>query len=738
MPTRRQFLAGSAAALGGSALPAEASAATAVAAPRDTPRPNFVVVLADDLGYGELGAYGQRLIQTPNLDRLAAEGLRFTDAYAGAPVCAPSRCSLLTGLHSGHSAVRQNPEGGPQGSLGDKDTTFAELLRARSYRTAVIGKWGFGPEQSGQASHPNQRGFEQFFGYITHGHAHDYYPHYLWHNGERTELPENAGNQKGTFAPDLFRDRSVEFIKASKDEPFLLFFTPNVPHAPSDVPATAPYDDRPWPAADKGHAAQVTRLDAYVGDLVGALREAGVARDTVLIVTSDNGPHEEGGFNPDLFDANGPLRGYKRNLYEGGVRVPLIAWSPGRVGAGTTARPTQQTDLLPTLAELAGAPVPGDIDGVSAAALLTGRPGGAVPGHLYWYRREPGSTRRANAADGGSVTRVAEAVRQGDWKAVRIAPGHDRPAAEDQWKIELYDLKADVGETRDLAAQHPAVAAGLVRLMREAWVPDFHRRGLGLTLDAPELLLPGGTYEVTLTLTNGSATSWHRPQLSLGVPHGWRLRPSGPRTRSRLAIGEAFSTTWRLTIPERTTAKGWRLAATATASTGAGPLRFSQERGYTPPPPPPTADSYLSDLPWLSATNGWGPVEIDRSNGKQAAGDGTPISFGGQTHRKGLGVHARSEIVYHLGGRGVRLTGLVGIDDFSANQSDKGATVAQVWADDRKVFDSGTLTAAGGPEPVDVDVTGARLLRLVVLNAEGTGGSYDHTSWADAFLKVTG
>ncbi|MEU5883565.1 sulfatase-like hydrolase/transferase [Spirillospora sp. NPDC047279] len=734
MPSRRQFLAGSAAALGGAALPT-AAASPAAASHGPGGRPNVVVVLADDLGYGELGAYGQKLIQTPHLDRLAAEGLRFTDAYSSAAVCAPSRCSLLTGLHSGHATVRQNPEGGPQGSLNDKDTTFAELLRARGYRTALFGKWGFGPERGGQASHPNERGFDEFFGYITHGHAHDYYPAYLWENGDRAEFPENAGDLKGTFAPDLFRDRSVDFIKRHKDEPFLLFFTPNVPHAPSDAPSTAQYDDRPWPAADKGHAAQVTRLDSYIGTLADTLRKAGVARDTVLIVTSDNGPHEEGGFDPDLFDANGPLRGYKRNLYEGGVRVPLIAWSPGRIGAGTSARPTQQTDLLPTLADLAGAPVPGDIDGVSAAALLTGRSGGAVApaaDHLYWYRREPGSTRRANAADGGSVTRVAEAVRQGDWKAVRIAPGHDRPSSEDQWKVELYDLKSDVGEARDVAAANPAVTARLVQLIRDAWVPGFQRRGLGLTLDAPELPLPGETYEVTLTLTNGSASTWHRPKLELSLPRGWRARPAGARTRPRLAVGESFAATWQVTVPATTTAKTWPLAAEATTTT----LRFERRRSYTPPAAP-AADAHLSDLPWLSATNGWGPVEIDRSNGRQPGGDGTPISFGGTTHGKGLGVHAASEIVYYLGGRGARLTAVVGIDDFSANQSTAGATVAQVWADDRKVFESGTLTAAGGPVTVDADLTGARLLRLVVVNAAGTGTSFDHTSWADPFLRVT-
>lgn len=344
MPSRRHFLAGSAAAVGLAALPQLPAAAAAATPDAAQPLPNLVVVLADDLGYGDLGAYGQKLITTPRIDRLAAEGLRFTDAYAAAAVCAPSRAALLTGLHTGHAPVRANPDSGGQGSLRDGDTTVAEVLRARGYRTGLFGKWGFGPEAADQPSHPGARGFEEFYGYIDHGHAHEYHPAYLWHNAAKETLPT------GTFAPEVIADRALGFIDehAAGPDPFLLFLTPNLPHAPSDIPDVGPYASRNWSQSDKAHAAQISLLDAQVGAVVDRLRAHGIAQRTVVLVASDNGPHEEGGVDPDLFDANGPLRGYKRNLYEGGVRVPLIAWGPGRIAAGTTSsRPTPSTTSCP-------------------------------------------------------------------------------------------------------------------------------------------------------------------------------------------------------------------------------------------------------------------------------------------------------------------------------------------------------------------------------------------------------
>ncbi|MFE5486352.1 sulfatase-like hydrolase/transferase [Streptomyces sp. NPDC056527] len=745
MPSRRTFLAGSTAALGlatataTAAGPAQAASSVAVPDAAEGPGtrlPNFVVVLADDLGYGDLGAYGQKLIATSRLDRLAAEGLRFTDAYSTAAVCAPSRCSLLTGLHTGHSTVRANPSSGGQGSLTAHDTTFAEVLRARGYRTAVIGKWGFGPEAAGQDSHPAARGFEEFYGYIDHSHAHQYYPAYLWHNDVKEPIPANAGGAKAVYAPDLLEQRALEFIGAHASEPFLLFLTPNVPHAPSDIPDSSAYADRSWTAANKGHAAQVTYFDSLVGKVVDRLRELGLEEDTIVLVTSDNGPHEEGGVNPDLFDANGPLRGYKRNLYEGGVRVPLIAWGPGRVRQGISDRPTPLTDVLPTLAELGGAPSPTDVDGLSAAPLLAGSPDAARHGHLYWFRDERGVTSRANAQDGGRATWLAEAVRRDNWKAVRFAPERDHTLPDEQWQVELYDLATDRGETLNVVDKHPARTAELVALMRSSWKDSYPRVPFGTRLTLPGLAVPGQAFTVTATLDNGSSRPWTKASLALHAPDAWIVTPTSPTTANQLAAGGRLTASWRVTPPASSApATTWTLTAEGSALSPAGPVHYPATGTVPTPPPAPTRDSYLSELPWISATNGWGPVERDASNGKNAAGDGPLISFGGTTYAKGLGVHAPSEVAFHLGGAAVRFTSLVGIDDFSAKQSAVGATCAKVYGDDRLLLTTPTLTAATGPVQVDLDVRGVRVLRLVVEDANNRT-SFDHTSWALARVTV--
>lgn len=730
MPSRRHFLAGSAATAGLAALPqfaaqspAAAAAPGATGAQAAAPPPHLVVILADDLGYGDLGAYGQKLITTPRIDRLAAEGLRFTDAYAAAAVCAPSRAAFLTGLHTGHAAVRANPSTGGQGGLGAGDTTFAEVLRARGYRTGLFGKWGFGPEAGDQPSHPAARGFEEFYGYIDHTHAHAYYPSYLWHNGAEETLPT------GTFAPEAIAARALAFIDAhaAGPDPFLLLLTPNLPHAPSEIPDVGPYASRTWSQADKAHAAQISLLDAQVGAVVDRLAARGITDRTIVLVASDNGPHEEGGVDPDLFDANGPLRGYKRNLYEGGIRVPLVAWAPGRIAPGTTsARPTPLYDLLPTLAELAGAPAPTDIDGLSAAPVLAGRPAqAALHDHLYWYRDEQGVTSRANSADGGRAKRVAEAIRKDRWKAVRFAPARDRNAPDAQWQFELYDLTADRAEKYDVAAANPAVVASLTTLLRSSWADTYPRRAWGLTAAAD-----ASAATVTTTLANGTARPWPDARTTLAVPPGWTAVATGPATTASLAPGASLTTTWRITPPPGPASPAL-LTGTATTSefTFTAPVRF------TPLPAPPTRDSYLSDLPWVSAANGWGPVELDRSNGRKEAGDGTPISFGGTTYAKGLGVHAPSEVVYHLGGRAGRFTALVGIDDFSKDQSAAGATRAVIRGDGRTLLTTRTLTAAAGPVPIDLDVRGIRLLHLLVEDTN-TDSAFDHTSWAGAHITV--
>ncbi|MEW2811185.1 sulfatase-like hydrolase/transferase [Streptomyces massasporeus] len=736
MPNRRQFLAGSAAALALASLPAtRAAAAPGAAAGR---APNIVLVLADDLGWGELGSYGQGLIATPRIDELAAQGLRFTRAYATAAVCAPSRCSLLTGLHTGHAAVRQNPFSGPQGSLGDGDTTFAEVLRSRGYRTACIGKWGFGPDLADQPSHPNARGFEEFYGYINHGHAHEYYPSYLWDNGEKADIPENADGARGRYAPDLIEQRALEFIDAHAAEPFLLFLTPTLPHAPSEIPDTGPYAGKPWSAADKAHAAQVTRLDTLVGKVVDRLEALGLGEDTLVLVASDNGPHQEGGVNPNTFDANGPLRGIKRNLYEGGVRVPLIARQPGKVRVGTTDRPTPLTDLLPTFAQLGGAPAPRDIDGISVAPLLTG-PTVQWHDHLYWMRNDPYTTSLSDQADGGRGNRLAEAVRKGPLKAVRFAPARDRSAPDSQWQFELYDLAADPGEKTNIAASRPADVAALTALMRSSWADTSARRPHGLSLKGPGFAVRGGAFTVRATLGNASSSAWTSPGVTLTVPAGWQYRATTPTTQAQLAAGGSFTVSFEVTPPSTAALDTpFTLRADATAVYGGNTVRFGDREPVevlATVPEPPTADTYVSDLEWARASNGWGPVERDRSNGKQGAGDGPAISLAGTTYTKGLGVHAPSEVVYYLGGRATRFTALVGIDDYSARMSDAGGVRATVFGDAAQLFDSLALTAAGGPKKVDVDITGVQVLRLVVRDANGNG-SYDHTSWASALVEV--
>ncbi|WP_084964803.1 arylsulfatase [Thermoactinospora rubra] len=484
-PSRRTFLAGTLASL---AVPVSGTAGSA----RLPERPNIVVILADDLGWGEIGSQGQRQILTPTLDLMAAEGVRFTSAYSGAPLCAPSRCALLTGLHAGHGTVRENPEGGPQHSLTEADLTFAELLRLAGYRTACIGKWGFGPEEPGQPSHPNRRGFAEFLGYIGHRHAHQYYPDYLWHNGTRIPLDGSV------YAPDLFRDRAVEFIREQGDRPFLLYFATNLPHSPSVVPPDAEiYADQPWSRANRRHAAQVTRLDEDVAALIDALREAGVAERTLLLFTSDNGPHREKGVTPGLFDSNGPFRGDKRDLYEGGIRVPMIAWSPS-LPPRVESRPVAFWDVLPTLADLAGVPVPAGIDGRSFLGLLTGE-GAAAHEHLIWNR-----------------PRKAQAIRRGRWKLIRFAPGI--AGAGPSGRVELYDLETDPRERKDLSRAMPGLVASLTRHLDASIGPD-PRLPYGMRIARA----PG---TVVVTLLNGSAVPWTGIRLSLELDDG-RVVPAG-------------------------------------------------------------------------------------------------------------------------------------------------------------------------------------------------------------------
>ena len=435
---RRQFLA--------------ASAASVISA-QNRRRPNIVYIILDDLGSSDVGCYGQQHIQTPNIDRIAAEGMKFTAAYAGAAVCAPSRAVLMTGLHGGHAPVRANAGTIP---IVDADVTVGEVLKRAGYATGGFGKWGLG--DAGTTGVPTKQGFDEFFGYLHQVHAHSYYPDFLW-DGERKHPLE-----KGQYSADLIARRSLDFVRKHKDEPFFLYACWTLPHGKFEVPDLEPYQDKPWPKGHKTYAAMITRADRHVGQLMSLLKELNLERDTVVFFTSDNGAHdgEEKGF--EFFRSNGSLRGEKGEVYEGGLRVPLLVRWPGRVKAGSSsALVTSFSDVLPTVAEIAGASAPKGIDGVSIVPELTGRKQ-TVREYHYWehntYEQKTGKLRE---------DRLLQAVRMGDWKAVRLKP--DAP-------IELYNLRTDPGEAQDVAAKEPAVTKKMEAILKRARTePRPHNTG---------------------------------------------------------------------------------------------------------------------------------------------------------------------------------------------------------------------------------------------------------------------
>ncbi len=427
--SRREFLASSL------ALPSLAAAAP-------SRLPNILFILADDLGYGDLGCYGQKKIQTPNIDRIAAEGVKFTQAYSGSTVCAPSRCTLMSGKHTGHCATRGNRH--PEVPLPMSDPTIAEVLKRAGYRTAHYGKWGLGGPET--TSTPTERGFDEFFGFLNHQHAHQAYPDYLWEGRVETMLPKNWFYRKQEYAPDLFTGRTLQFVGQPSDKPFFVYLSYTVPHADNElpgieVPDQGPYAKENWPEIEKNFAASITRMDAGIGRILDR-----VDQNTLVLFTSDNGPHKEGGHSPEFFGSRGPLRGVKRDLYEGGIRVPAVARWPGQVKAGSVSdEPWASWDVLPTLAEVAGQKAPRGIDGASFSSALRGR---AVVPHrpFYWEFHEGG---------------FQQAVRDGDWKLVRQLP---------KMQPELFHLREDVGEARDVAAEHPEIVARLSALMRSSRV----------------------------------------------------------------------------------------------------------------------------------------------------------------------------------------------------------------------------------------------------------------------------
>ncbi|SPE59036.1 Sulfatase [Verrucomicrobia bacterium] len=428
-------------------------------------QPNIIFILADDLGYGDLGCYGQTKIKTPNLDQLAGEGMRFTSFYAGSTVCAPSRCALMTGLHTGHAWVRGNATV----ALRPEDQTVAEVLQQAGYRTGLIGKWGLGDENT--TGVPQKKGFDEFVGYLDQVHAHDYYTDHLWryapatpfqaaYDGQIT-LFENTGGKRGLYTHDLFTTGALNFVRLNKPEasnryrPFFLYLAYTIPHANDEegqrtgngmqVPSDAPYSNEPWPQVEKNKAAMISRMDTDVGRLLGRLQDLKIDSNTVVFFTSDNGPHKEGGVDPNFFQSSGPLRGIKRDLYEGGIRMPLIVRWPGHIKPGQTSDLISAFwDFLPTAAEIAQAKVPENLDGLSILPTLLGHTQTNQHQFLYWEFHERG---------------FQQAVRMGDWKAVR-------PQAEEP--LELYNLKTDLGEKNNVAAEHPEIVARIETYLRTA------------------------------------------------------------------------------------------------------------------------------------------------------------------------------------------------------------------------------------------------------------------------------
>ena len=399
-------------------------------------KPNIIFIMADDMGYGDLGSYGQTVIQTPNLDQMAKEGLRFTNCYAGSTVCAPSRSVLMTGLHTGHTTVRGNfgkygvvGLGGGEGRvpLEAEDITVAEVLKEVGYKTGMTGKWGLGePDTTG---HPNDQGFDEWFGYLNQRKAHTYYPDFIWKNKEKVEFPENSDGKKVIYTHDLFTNFALDFVKRHQKEPFFLYMPYTIPHAAYEIPDIGPYTDRPWTDDEKVQAAMITRLDRDIGSLFQLLKDLNIDENTLVFFCSDNGAARrwEG-----RFDASGILKGRKRDLYEGGIRTPMIVRWPGKVAAGKTDDLTWYfADLLPTLAELTGATAPAKIDGVSVLPTILGESQNLSDRYLYWEFYENG---------------FQQAIRQGDWKAIRLAPGAS---------LELYDLSIDEVEANNIATQHP-------------------------------------------------------------------------------------------------------------------------------------------------------------------------------------------------------------------------------------------------------------------------------------------
>jgi arylsulfatase A len=443
------------------------STMSAIQTSSDSP-PNIILILADDLGYGDIGCYGQKIIQTPNIDRMAKYGIRFNQFYAGSTVCAPSRSCLLTGLHTGHANTRGN---GNVSILPDpEEITVARYLQKAGYTTAMIGKSSVSCARLDEDL-PRKKGFDYFFGYLSHGEAHHYFPPELYRNGEKITYPNNEKHNGDAYSQQLFIEDTMRFLENNKDKPFFLHLSLQTPHASlyapeewkakyrglwEETPVTTEKHYRNEPEPRATYAGMVSRLDADVGAVLDKLEELGIADNTLVLFTSDNGPMHEGGYEYEWFDSNGPFKGGKRDLYEGGIRVPLVAVWPRKIKSGTTTDHISAFwDFLPTACDAAGIKSPESIDGISFLPTMTGIGEQKKHDYLYWEFHQVGSSKR-----------VKQAVRKGDWKAVRLnaEAGPDAP-------LELYNLKDDIEETNDLAAAHPEIVERLSGIMQEAHKP---------------------------------------------------------------------------------------------------------------------------------------------------------------------------------------------------------------------------------------------------------------------------
>lgn len=413
------------------------------------PPPNIILIMADDLGYGDLGSYGQKAIQTPYLDRLAEQGTRFTSVYGGAPVCAPSRSVLMTGQHTGHTTIRENSgrRGGEKDEMSgsghriplkDEDETVAEVLKRAGYATGITGKWGLG--ESGSTGVPNLQGFDEWYGYLNQNHAVFYYTNYLWRNDRRDTIIPNMNDSKQLYTHDLFTDFALDFICHHRKEPFFLYIPYTIPHFNLEIPSLEPYTENfDWPQSSKIYASMVSRMDRDVGRILDLLKKLNIDENTLVFFASDNGPDYSKG--PDqreaLFNSNGTFKGAKGDLTEGGLRVPMIVHWPGKVPAGKVSdAPWYFADVLPTLTELVGEKPSENVDGVSVLPLLLGKEQNLENRFMYWEKPPPN---------------LVQAVRRGRWKALCY------PGADGNNNIRIYDLASDPGEKYDVSAEHPEI-----------------------------------------------------------------------------------------------------------------------------------------------------------------------------------------------------------------------------------------------------------------------------------------